>query len=272
MAPAPSEIAMILPLTQASGASVVGASLRNAAQLAYAESGANDVMILVKDDRSTPAGAGAATQAAIDEGAEIILGPLFAAGVREAGHIARGAGRPMVAYSTDTSTAARGTYLLSFLVDGYVERIIDFAAQRGKKSIAALIPENDYGTLALAQFQQSAANHGLRVLTIERYKPGAAGESIRRIAAARDQIDSLFIPEQAEAMGAVSRELASAGLEFEEGANPRHRPVERSARARPSGLAGRLVLRARKHRLQRLRPEVSRQIRRRSGAHRDARL
>jgi len=105
------------------------------------------------------------------------LGPVFAAGVKEAGVVARGAGRPVIAFSTDTSAAAHGVYLLSFLVENYVERIISFAAQRDKKSIAALIPDNSYGAIALAQFQQSAANHGLRVMTIERYKPGSASES-----------------------------------------------------------------------------------------------
>ena len=106
------KIALIVPLTQASGPSVVGASLRNAAQLAYMDSGANDVSILVKDDHSTPSGAAAAAQSAVNEGAEIILGPVFAAGVKEAGVVARGAGRPVIAFSTDTSAAAHGVYLL----------------------------------------------------------------------------------------------------------------------------------------------------------------
>jgi branched-chain amino acid transport system substrate-binding protein len=209
----PVRIALVVPLTQASGPSSVGASLRNAAKLAYAESGVNDVTILVKDDRSTPAGAAAATQAALNEGAEIILGPVFAPDVREAARVARAAGKPVIAFSTDASVGARGAYLLSFMVESYVERIVEYAASKGKKSIAALAPENDYGTLALASLQQSAANHGMRVLTIERYKPGAVGDSIKRIAAARDQIDTLFIPEQADAMTAISRELVASGLE-----------------------------------------------------------
>ena len=163
------KIGMIVPLTGPSGPSSVGASLRNAAKMAYADSGTSDVTILVKDDRSTPAGAAAATQAAIGEGAEIVLGPVFGAGVKEAGRVARSSNRPMIAFSTDASAAGRGNYLLSFLVEGYVDRGVSFAAQRGKKSIAALVPENDYGTLAMAQFQASAANHGLRVPVIERY-------------------------------------------------------------------------------------------------------
>jgi ABC-type branched-subunit amino acid transport system substrate-binding protein len=207
------KIALIVPLTQASGPSLVGGSLRNAAQLAYADSGANDVSILVKDDHSTPAGSAAAAQSAVSEGAEIILGPVAAASVKEAGAVARAAGRPVIAFSTDSSAAAHGVYLLSFLVENYVERIISFAAQRDKKSIAALIPDNSYGAIALAQFQQSAANHGLRVMTIERYKPGAASESVKRIAAVADQIDTLFIPETPEAMEAISRDLVAANLD-----------------------------------------------------------
>lgn len=206
-------IALIVPSSGASGPSQVGASLRNAAKLAYADSGTNDVTILVKDDHSSPAGAQAATQAALNEGAEIVIGPVFAANVKEAGRLARAAGKPVIAFSTDASAAGRGVYLLSFLVESYVERIVDYAAQRGKKSIAALVPESDYGTVALAQFQQSAANHGVRVLTIERYKPGAVQASVQRIAEASAQIDGLFIPEQAEAMVAVSRELQAAGVD-----------------------------------------------------------
>lgn len=207
------KIGLVAPLTGPNGPSAVGASLRNAAKLAYADSGSSDVTILVKDDRSTPAGAAAATQAAINEGAEIILGPVFAADVKEAGRIARAAGKPVIAFSTDPTAAGNGAYLLSFLVEGNVDRGLNFAAQRGKKSIAALVPENDYGTLAMAHFQQSAAAYGLRVPMIERYKPGASGEAIQRLAAQRDQFDALFIPEQPDAMAAVSKELVANGLE-----------------------------------------------------------
>jgi len=209
----PIKIAFIVPLTQASGPSSVGASLRSAAQLAYLESGPNDVSIVVKDDHSSPAGAAAAAQAAVNEGAELIIGPVFAAGVKEAGRIAKGAGKPVIAFSTDSSAASRGVYLLSFLVEGNVERIIDFAAQRGKKSAAALVPDNDYGALALAQFQQSAANHGLRVVVIEKYKPGQPADSVKRIAAVADQIDMLFIPESPDAIGGVARELTAANID-----------------------------------------------------------
>src|SRR5215510_5262660 len=54
-----------------------------------------------------------AAQQALDEGAEIILGPLFALTVGPVGRAARGRGVPVIAFSTDANVAARGVYLLS---------------------------------------------------------------------------------------------------------------------------------------------------------------
>ena len=208
----PARVALILPMTQASGPSVVGTSLRNAAELAWAEAGNNDITLLVKDDRSTPEGARAAAQEALSEGAELFVGPLFASSVREVGPVARGAGRPVIAFSTDTSTAGPELFLLSFLIESYVDRIVDFAASKGEKSIAALIPENDYGRVAESEFQQAAARDNIRVMTIEHYQPRTIAEAVQKIAALHDQIDSLFIPEQADAMQAMSQALAVAGI------------------------------------------------------------
>jgi hypothetical protein len=196
----PARVALILPMTQASGPSVVGTSLRNAAELAWAEAGNNDITLLVKDDRSTPEGAREAAQEALSEGAELIIGPLFASSVREVGPVARGAGRPVIAFSTDTSTAGPELFLLSFLIESYVDRIVDFAASKGEKSIAALIPENDYGRVAESEFQQAAARNNIRVMAIEHYQPRTIAEAVQKIAALHDQIDSLFIPEQADSI------------------------------------------------------------------------
>ena len=208
------KIALILPLTSPGGQpSLVGQSLRNAADLAYTESGSTDIQILVKDDHSTPDGARDAAQTALSQGAEIVIGPLFAPDVREVSKLVRGAGKPMIAFSTDTSTASHGTYLLSFLIESYVDRIIDFAAGKGKKSIAALIPDNDYGRVADAEFQQQASKRGLRVLEIEHYTPTTRDEAVRKVAALGDQIDTIFIPEQADAMPAMSSELVAKGLD-----------------------------------------------------------
>lgn len=208
----PVRIGVILPLTQGSGPSPVGVSLRNAAQLAVEESGANDVTLMVLDDHSTPDGAAQAAQAAIGGGAELIVGPLFSTSVREVGRVAKAAQKPVIAFSTDASVASRGVYLLSFLIEGYVDRIVDFARLKGKKSFAVMAPQNDYGNVAVAEFQQITARLGLRVVTISRYGPGQAAAAAKEIAAVAGEIDALFIPDQADGMDGVNAALLASGI------------------------------------------------------------
>jgi hypothetical protein len=208
----PVRIGLILPLTQNGGPSPVGVSLRNAAQLAIEESGASDVTIMVLDDHSTPDGAAQAAQSAIGAGAEAIIGPLYAPSVREAGRVAKAADKPLIAFSTDASVASQGVYLLSFLIEGSVDRVVEYAYSKGKKSIAVMAPQNEYGNIALAEFQQEAARLGVRVVTIVRYQPGQAASAARQIAAVGNQIDALFVPEQADGLASVAAALTSSGI------------------------------------------------------------
>ena len=116
----------------------------------------------------------------------------------------------MIAFSTDASVASPGVYLLSFLVESYVDRIAEFAASRGKRAFAAMAPQSDYGNIALAEFQQTAGRLNAPVVVVARYSPGQPQEAAQQIAAAAGQIDALFIPDQADGMPAVASALAAA--------------------------------------------------------------
>ncbi|MFD0933936.1 penicillin-binding protein activator, partial [Methylobacterium trifolii] len=198
----PVKLALVLPLT-GQGA-VLGAAMRNAAELAYDESQAPDLQILVKDDRGAPDGAREAAQAAVSEGADILLGPLFAANVQAAAVPARNAGKPVVAFSTDATVAARGIYLLSFLPQAEVDRVVEEAVAGGRRSFAALIPETAYGNAVEAQFREAVSRKGARLAGIERYPAGAPGPAIERLAGVitgpAAQADTLFIPETADGL------------------------------------------------------------------------
>jgi ABC-type branched-subunit amino acid transport system substrate-binding protein len=209
-------VALLLPLTGQGGSAAAAQSLRNAAELALAEFQDPDVTILVKDDRGTPEGAQQAASQAIAEGAELIIGPLFAGSVQAAGQVARQAGRPVIAFSTDASVASRGVYLLSFLPQAEVDRIVDYAASQGRRSVAALIPETTYGSVVEAQFRESAARRGLRVAAIERYAPGQPQAAVQRLAAviggSAPQSDALFVPDGGDGLAAVAQALQTAGF------------------------------------------------------------
>ena len=117
------KVGLILPLSASGNAGVAAQSMRNAAEMALAEFQNPNIQLLIKDDAGTPQGAQQGTQQALDEGAEIILGPLFALSVPATAQLARARGVSVIAFSTDSSVAGRGVYLLSFLPESDVNRI-----------------------------------------------------------------------------------------------------------------------------------------------------
>lgn len=206
-------VGIILPLTAEGQGAVVGNSLKNAAEMALAEFPNADLTLLVKDDRGTPDGARAAAQEALSEGAELIVGPLFAPSVQAAGQVARGANRPVIAFSSDSNVASRGIYLLSFPPENDVNRVIGYAAQQGRKSFAALVPDTAYGKVVEAAFQQAVANRGARVAAIERFSsdPAAMKAAIQRLMPSLAQADALFVPAAADTMPTLGQLLQEAG-------------------------------------------------------------
>ena len=78
------KVGLLLPLSAPGNAGLAGQSMRNAAELALAEFNNPNIQLLVKDDAGTAQGAQQAAQEALDQGAEIILGPLFAHSVTQA--------------------------------------------------------------------------------------------------------------------------------------------------------------------------------------------
>ncbi len=207
-------VGLIVPLTAGGQGGVVGNSLKNAAEMALAEFQNPNITLLIKDDKGSADGARAAAQEALSEGAEIIIGPLFAPAVQAAASVARPAGRPVIAFSTDSAVAAPGVYLMSFVAELEVQRVVSYAAQQGRRSFAALIPDTAYGRVVEAAFQQTAAQRGVRVVAIERFAldQGKLQEAVGRLGPALAQIDALFVPENADTLPSIGQALQGAGL------------------------------------------------------------
>ncbi|WP_262027997.1 penicillin-binding protein activator [Microvirga sp. Mcv34] len=210
-------VALILPLSGAGQGAMVAQSMRNAAELALDEFQGSDLTILVKDDAGTPEGAQAAAQQALAEGAELIIGPLYAGSVQAAGQVARQRGKTVIGFSTDASVASQGVYLLSFMVQEEVDRIVSFAASQGRRSIAALIPDTQYGRVAATRLQQATARQGIRIAALEYYPPGRPHDVVQRmtpvIGGPSPQADALFIPENGDGLPAIAQALQMAGFD-----------------------------------------------------------
>jgi len=207
------KIALILPLSAAGNAGVAAQSLKNAAEMAIAERDGKNIKLLIKDDGGNAQSSQAAAQQAVDEGAELILGPLFGHSVAGVAQVARGKGVPVIAFSTNVDVAANGVYLLSFLPESDVDRIVGYAVTNGKRSFAALVPDNAYGTVVEAAFKQTVPRHGGRIVVLERYPldTGKLQGAIRTVAQAAGRVDSVFIPDGSDAVPAVAQALSASG-------------------------------------------------------------
>ncbi len=209
------KVALILPLSAGGNAGIAALSMKNAAEMALAEFNSPNIQLLVKDDAGTPGGASQAAQQALNEGAELIVGPLFAQSVQAVGQVARGRGIPVIAFSTDATVAARGTYLLSFLPESDIDRIVDFAVANGKRSYAAMVPENAYGSVVAAALQQVAARKGARIVALERYQLGSTQLAAQAtiVAQSAQNADAILIADGSDAVPTVVSALTAAGVQ-----------------------------------------------------------
>jgi ABC-type branched-subunit amino acid transport system substrate-binding protein len=204
------KVGLILPLSAAGNAGVAAQSMRSASEMALSEFLNPNIQLLIKDDTGSPQGAQQATQQALGEGAEIILGPLFALSVPATAQLTRARGVSVIAFSTDSSVAGRGVYLLSFLPESDVNRIIEYAASTGKRSFAALLPENAYGNVVEAAFKQAVGRRGGRVVAFEKYGADRTAPA-QRVAQALGQADALLLADDGDSVATVADALTAAG-------------------------------------------------------------
>lgn len=170
--------ALLLPLSGPQAA--VGRAMLDAATLALFQHNA-PLVLLPKDTRGTPAGAAEAAQAALAEGAGLILGPLFAAETEAVAPIARAAGVNVLAFTTDASAARDNVFVLGQLPGPAVRRVVAAARAGGAERFAALVPDTPYGRVVLEAYRRAVTDAGGTLVREETYS-GNPTASVQRIA------------------------------------------------------------------------------------------
>ncbi len=163
------KVAILLPLSgpQAS----VGQSMLQAAQLALFDIGYNSFQLIPRDTNGTVSGASRAASEAIDDGAQIILGPLFANSVRAVQSVAKPKGINVIAFSTDQSLADSSTFIMGFMPTNQVDRITKYTIQNGYKNFAVISTTDKYGDIVTQRFKQQASLEGGNVASTVRFNP-----------------------------------------------------------------------------------------------------
>jgi len=180
------------PIRQLSG------HLYNAAQLALFDAGQSgepnafgaargqktSFVLRLHDTKGTPAGAAEAAKAAIAAETDIIIGPLFASSVKAIAPLLAGREIPALAFSNDSSAATNNLWLLGFLPEQNISRIVSQAIAQGLTRFGALVPQGPYGERIHQSFLREVARFGGTVVQTEVYPPDAKGmfDPVRKLA------------------------------------------------------------------------------------------
>lgn len=209
----PARVAIILPFSSPSAETRgLADALQKAAELAIFDSKNANILLMPRDDGGSPERAAAAVAKAIDDGAEIILGPLFAQSVTAITPIAREKKVPVIAFSTDRAVGGRGVYLLSFQPDTEVRRIVGYAASKGSRQFSALVPRSPYGDVVAEAFRNSVMEAGGSVATLQSFPaaPELVAGPARQAAASRP--DAILIGDGGVMLQAIAPALVIGGV------------------------------------------------------------
>ena len=214
--PAPvqnTKIALLLPLSAPGETQNIARALQQAAELALKDLGGGS--LIVKDTGGTPDMARVAAQTALDEGAGIILGPLLSTEVQAVSPVARSRNVNVIAFSSVSSVASQGTFLMSFLPDEEVSNVVRYAAAKGYRNISLLYPASQYGTAIEQALGRSVLSEGSTIVAAQSYprQPTAVVQPAASIAASvSGQGAALLLPEGGQMLRSVGQALTSNGV------------------------------------------------------------
>ncbi len=175
-------IAILLPLTGSEADT--GKALLKAATMALFDAYNPGVTLLPLDTKADYAETQVVTQQAIDAGASVVIGPLLASNVEAAGKLLAPEGITLIGFSNDSGVAAPGRYIMGFMPETEVKRVLDYAFESGLRKYAALVPLGRYGQRVQTVFGDTLTSAGGEISVIESYPPDAEAleDPVKRIA------------------------------------------------------------------------------------------
>ena len=139
-------------------------SLENAARLAAADLGGQTVEITVYPTAGLASQAAAATDKAIADGAQIILGPLRSDASNASAVAARDDGVNVLSFSNNAAIAGGNLYVLGNTFDNISNRLMRYAAATGRNRLVVVHPNNTVGEIAKASITRAASRSNVSLV------------------------------------------------------------------------------------------------------------
>ena len=144
--------------------------LENAARLAMADLGGARITLKVYNTAGQPAQAAAMATQAVAEGAQVILGPVFAQEANAAGLAVAGTGVNVLSFSNNPDIAGNNVFILGPTFLNTAKRLAGFAVAQGKGNIMIVQDQNPAGDLGRAAIERGVAIAGGAVVATGSYE------------------------------------------------------------------------------------------------------
>ena len=166
------KVALLVPTGSGqAGDEVLGQSLEAAARLAIADLGeGTKVEMTVYPTAGQPAQAAAMAKKAVEEGAQVILGPVFAQEANAAGVAVAGSGVNVLAFSNNPDIAGNNVFILGPTFTNTAQRLAAYAVRSGKTKFMIASDRNIAGQLGRDAIQRGAIIAGATVVASADYE------------------------------------------------------------------------------------------------------
>ena len=213
----PVPVALLVPQSS-DGTAQIAADLENAARLAAAQLDDLEIDLRVYDTAGDATVAASVAQQAVDDGAKIIIGPLYAEAANAAGTAVADDGVNVLSFSNNTTIAGGNVFVLGKTFDNTARRIVSFAAEQGKERAMVIHSDRIDGQMGLNAFQGAASDTNLRIVSAQSFE--LTQESVVntvpliRASAEIEDVDTLFLTSSsAGALPLLAQLLPEAGLD-----------------------------------------------------------
>jgi ABC-type branched-subunit amino acid transport system substrate-binding protein len=164
------QVALLVPSGSGQASDeLLARSLQNAARMAIADLGSARIDLRVYNTAGRPAQAAAMATKAVAEGAQVILGPVFAQEANAAGVAVANSGVSVLAFSNNTDIAGNNVFVLGPTFDNTARRLAAFAVRQGKSRVMIVNDRNTAGELGRAAIERGVAAAGGTVVATGSY-------------------------------------------------------------------------------------------------------
>jgi ABC-type branched-subunit amino acid transport system substrate-binding protein len=147
-----------------------GSNLENAARLAMGDLSGVRIDLRVYRTGGSPAKASALARQAVDEGAQVILGPFYSEEANAAGVAVASSGVNVLAFSNNAAIAGGNVFVLGQTFDNTARRLAAYAVKNGKSRILIVHDRNVAGEVGKAAIERGVAAAGGSIVGVTSYE------------------------------------------------------------------------------------------------------